>query len=118
MVQLFYSPFYISIIIHCKPVGVSTKDSIDLIISIGTFILGAFIFIKGISEYKKSNQTKRAEFLETLITMFNNEKIRAAKQILDDYVWPDEIRINELSEKKYDELESVNLTKTLRNHSD
>jgi hypothetical protein len=89
-----------------------------LIISIATFVTGAILFFRGYREYKISNKVKRAEFLERLITMFNEPELKPAKDILEDFVYPDSVRIAEMSEEQYRVHASVNLIKTLRNHHD
>ena len=44
--------------------------------------------IKGLIEFSKNNRMKRAEFLEKLISEFNEGKMLLAKKILDDF-WID-----------------------------
>lgn len=92
-----------------------TKNIIDVFTAIATLCLGLFIYLKGIKEYKKANKTKRAEFLEKLIESFNAKTLQIAKDIIDDFVYPQDTKY---TSKTYYSLQCVNLVETLRNHSD
>lgn len=85
-----------------------------LAISIGTFVIGLFIYNRGLGEYRISNKAKRAEFLEKLIKMFDDTPLKPAKDILEDFVYPDHLSIKGMTNEQYNKLPSVNIVKTLR----
>ena len=62
---------------------------LDTIIKNWEIIVGIIVaiggFIMTIIEYKKSNRTKRVEFLEKLASEFNEKKMYIAKKLLDDF---------------------------------
>lgn len=58
---------------------------LELILKIGGAIGGLFLFFRGYLEYKRANATKRAEFLDKMITEFHSEEKKAALALLDDY---------------------------------
>lgn len=83
--------------------------------------------IKGLVEFKKNNQVKRAEFLEKLILEFNDQKMFLAKRILDDF-WidleaetgtsdTDLVKIGSLEAKDENQLKML-VKDLLRHHSE
>lgn len=91
-------------------------DGVGLLLSIGTIILAYVLYKKGIKEYKENNKTKRAEFLEKLIESFNDQSLKIAKDVIDDFVYPNHAEYKSLDQ--YYALPCVNLVTTLRNHND
>lgn len=63
------------------PLG-AILDNWEIIVGIIVAVGG---FIMTIIEYKKSNRTKRVEFLEKLASEFNEKKMYIAKKLLDDF---------------------------------
>lgn len=58
---------------------------LELTLKIGGAIGGLFLFFRGYMEYRRANATKRAEFLEKMITEFNAPEKKIALALLDDY---------------------------------
>jgi len=87
-------------------------------------------FLITFAEYRKSNRIKRSEFLEKLITEFNEEKTYAAKKLLDDFWFDDTLQnhheLKEMSAKEFIERGSgkkkIGLSRhlkiVLRDHKD
>lgn len=87
---------------------------LELILKIGGAIGGLFLFFRGYLEYRKSNRTKRAEFLEKMITEFNTPDKKIALNLLDDYVYvKEEDRTIDPREQL---AKAVPLAHYLRNH--
>lgn len=91
---------------------------IKSIIEIISFITALFLFIRGFREYRKANRTKRAEFLENLIKMFDESSILEGKKLLDDFIVStvDKKIIDKYSQKEIDNLPCYQLPETLRYH--
>jgi hypothetical protein len=91
-------------------------DALGIALGAGTLWLAWVAYKKGIREYLMNNRIKRAEFLESLIKMSNNEALYPAKQILEDFVWPDNISLTGIDLTKYNNLPCVKIQRTLRDH--
>jgi len=90
---------------------------LEIFIQVVSFLGAILIFFKGYEEYRKSNRTKRAEFLETLIKEFDSKKMINAKRILDDFIVP------EYTKKRVEKWNGVEnfpckkMVRTLRDHT-
>lgn len=71
--------------IDSSKTGISYTDYFGLIFAIITSVLAIIGFVKGLREYKRNNNIKRAEFLEKLIKEFNDKRMFLAKRVLDDF---------------------------------
>ena len=89
-----------------------TSDEFKIIVEICGYGSAIFIFIRGIMEYRNTNRTRQAEFLEKLITGFEAPGLSLALRILDGYSYED--RENNLLEKGQGSV--LNLEEILRNH--
>jgi len=84
--------------------------------SLITLLTGVILFFRGMSEYKKNNRIKRAEFLDKLIKDFNAKESDVARYLLDGYQY---IREEDRDLPFEAQMEHVQpLEQHLRNHED
>lgn len=79
---------------------------LELVLKIGGAIGGLILFYRGYMEYRRANATKRAEFLDKMITEFGAPEKKVALLLLDDYGYTGEHGFC-----------AVDLTVVLRDHS-
>jgi hypothetical protein len=91
-------------------------QGLSVFIQIITFLGAIIIFFRGFEEYRKSNKTKRAEFLEKLIQEFNSPSLEVAKAVLEDFAYPEWLEESEKKYGEYENLPSMKIEETLRYH--
>jgi hypothetical protein len=83
-----------------------TLQILELCIKYGGALGGLLLFFRGYLEYRRSNATKRADFLEKMISEFKLPEKKIAIALLDDFGYTG----------THPCPDGVNLTEVLRNH--